>query len=923
MYGTVEGVSINTVNQSGSIHQHIATYEYDALGQLKKKKLAPEYNNNQGLEALTNEYNIRGWLTSINKGYVNNSQQAWFGMELGYDKDGNTSFPYKQYNGNIAGTIWRSKGDGVRRKYDFEYDNVNRLGKATYSQNTSSSIWEASTMNYSVHGLDADNGYNIKYDANGNIQGMVSHGFKPGNATGNLDALRYYYVSNSNKLDHVHDDYSDINTKLGDFHDGNNGYMATDYNYDPNGNLTIDHNKFIGSIAYNHLNLPVNISVNKPDLTSKGSIEYVYDAMGTKLKKIVHENGKPDKTTLYIGPFIYEDNQLQLISHEEGRIRLTRNASNQPSGFTFDYFVKDHLGNTRVVLTQEQQTDQYQQLNFDGDQDQINRQNAVWENKNGGSIDVTGVRVNKPANFGSTEDNGYYSMLVRKSTGAIGAGKLLKVMSGDRIHTYVEYYYTATNANNTPANGINSLINNLLGALSTSSAIGGLLKGNPADLTTPLNSNTDLINILNTAPTTGGGNQAPKAYLNIIFFDERFTFDKDASVVVPVAYNPNVEQYIDKRFSEALEARKSGYVYVYFSNESEEMVYFDNFILTHERGPLLEETHYYPFGLSMAGISSKAMGKLENKYKFNSGTELQNKEFSDGSGLELYDAMFRMQDPQLGRFWQIDPLTMASVSVTPYHYANNNPILFNDPFGLDTVRVTGEGSHKIKVAQGDVLAWTIGKTTSYYTYDPGNENAVGGFVGGGIDDGSMDAVTVTGRKGDNTSAWGLGVQWLTGSGPRNHQFRDGDPFTRALQKHGHIADTRSSISSGIASGSIVANRTYNNNYGLGGIAGVPKYLRDYSTLITGGLTGNIAVTYLGSYGLKYEVISIDEQSGTAQVRFYVSNSSTIESGLRPPVIGYTSAWKNTVGKVLNGAFSSGPLSRTTQSVEWTETIKWK
>ena len=89
----------------------------------------------------------------------------------------------------------------------------------------------------------------------------------------------------------------------------------------------------------------------------------------------------------------------------------------------------------------------------------------------------------------------------------------------------------------------------------------------------------------------------------------------------------------------------------------------------------------------MAGISSKAPGKLQNKHKYN-GNELQRGEFSDGVGLEVYDFNARTLDPQIGRFLQIDPaIEEDQESWTPYHFGFNNPVLHNDPDGRNPIAI--------------------------------------------------------------------------------------------------------------------------------------------------------------------------------------------------------------------------------------------
>jgi RHS repeat-associated protein len=98
----------------------------------------------------------------------------------------------------------------------------------------------------------------------------------------------------------------------------------------------------------------------------------------------------------------------------------------------------------------------------------------------------------------------------------------------------------------------------------------------------------------------------------------------------------------------------------------------------------------------MAGISSEALNSDPvNRKKFNGGTEIESNDFLDGSGLEIYSTRFRSLDPQLGKFLQIDALEGLALSASPFSYAGNNPVSFNDPLGLswkDSIR-TASGDY--------------------------------------------------------------------------------------------------------------------------------------------------------------------------------------------------------------------------------------
>ena len=285
----------------------LADYTYDSFGRLSTKSL-----HGSAANKLTYAYNLRSWLTGITS--------TRFTQNLYY----NTGVGTARYNGSISSMTWKSGNESTVRGYKFTYDGLDRMLNATYGETAGIST-NANRFSENVTG----------YDKNGNIKGLQRYGQLSSAAYGMIDNLTL--TLNGNQLNRV-DDAVTASAYNGGFEFKNGANAADEYSYDANGNLTKDLNKGISGITYNFLNLP-----NAVTFSDGSTITYTYGADGTKLR-IVHKIGSTTTTTDYCGNVIYENGVQKLLLTEEGYITL--------SDSKYHYYLKDHQGNNRVVISQ-------------------------------------------------------------------------------------------------------------------------------------------------------------------------------------------------------------------------------------------------------------------------------------------------------------------------------------------------------------------------------------------------------------------------------------------------------------------------------------------------------------------------------------------------------------------------------------------
>ncbi|MEL6590414.1 MAG: DUF6443 domain-containing protein [Bacteroidota bacterium] len=370
----------------------LSSMKYDARGLLKEKNLHSENNGNSFLQSLDYLYNIRGWMLKLNEiqncessGIImnrgvksrepsgggkptikiepGNSSDArdLFAMELRYNRLTN-ALPTNVdplYNGNIAGIIWQTKG-GVTcdpQAYSFTYDAMDRLKSAQYAERDANQQWTQNVDHYSLE--------SISYDQNGNILSLQRKGVNNYNAAsgtfgfGMMDNLTYTY--RGNRLIRVEDQVIDnLPIEVEQFRDRTKvfksyNFSTHEYQYDANGNVRTDFNKGI-SVIYNSFNKPSQVSYTDPNDSRFGKqIHYVYTGDGTKIRQEVRKsNGQVEKRTDYVGGFQYEtqvntnaslgSRELMFFAHDEGRVRVSGNS------LQLEYYIKDHLGNTRLTF---------------------------------------------------------------------------------------------------------------------------------------------------------------------------------------------------------------------------------------------------------------------------------------------------------------------------------------------------------------------------------------------------------------------------------------------------------------------------------------------------------------------------------------------------------------------------------------------
>jgi RHS repeat-associated protein len=145
--------------------------------------------------------------------------------------------------------------------------------------------------------------------------------------------------------------------------------------------------------------------------------------------------------------------------------------------------------------------------------------------------------------------------------------------------------------------------------------------------------------------------ESPEAYLIYALYDQDSNrYEVGKKVLSKSAANKHevLEEnlYISQ---DGFTPRRTG-METFVVNETPEDVWFDNMMVMSMSSPIAQETHYDPWGLELTGIGFQYGGIKANKWKF------QGQEIIDDYGLNWSSFKWRNYQPEIGRFFNVDPL---------------------------------------------------------------------------------------------------------------------------------------------------------------------------------------------------------------------------------------------------------------------------
>lgn len=678
----------------------LSATEYNSLGEAVTKKLhsSDPVSTPDALRIYKQyvdfRYNIRGWLTRINNSDLAadnaTDPKDYFGMNLSYNDVVAGINNNAQFNGNISAIYWSNALGNVaikQRGYKLIYDPLSRLIAATHQEKIGTS-WGASTSFHED---------NLTYDLQGNIKTLC----RKGAAGTNLDNLVYNYGSGATASNKVLSIIENADKTKG-FLDKNT--TGDDYTYDGNANELTDKNKGISAIAWNTINRPEKITVTNGDY-----ITFAVDANGSRLSKSLFSSTNVlKKKTDYVGDFVYENDTLKFIRHDEGRVMMTGTTE-------YQYELRDNKDNVRVMFTaipgQDISKATLETINLTSEQSKFFR----YENAR---------RINSSL-FDHTNGTGtgYAQRLNGSTNERYGLAKSLSVMPGDTVNMEVFVKYVDTNTSNWTA-----ALNTMLSQIANGTAPAGtVVDGGGYSSSTSSFSYAGLLN------TTGSSGVGPKAYLNWLIFDKNFAFVNGGFVRMSDVAREYGQDVTHEKLQTQLIINEPGYVYLYLSNENETPVdvFFDDWKITLAKSPLIQANTYYPFGMDIPELGYQREGSKKNNFLYNGRSELQ-----DDLGLNVYLTPYRILENDAPRWWSPDPLVEEFYDQSPYNFSFNNPVRYNDPKGDCPPWFCGAiigglveiGTQvAVKMANGQTLSEAA---SSIDWVDVGSSTLEGGLTGG-------------------------------------------------------------------------------------------------------------------------------------------------------------------------------------------------